>query len=116
MEHIFYSFLASAILFFLYQTDVLVEYVRLFKLNKLFVLDKYDAHVDKFPDSSYWDFLLFEYNGFSTKLLSCPVCLNFWLNLGLYFTYRDPVTFVINIWMTLFLYFILCVMYNKSHE
>ena len=116
MEHIFYSFLASTILFFLYKTDVFVEYVRLFRLNRLLLIDKYDDHAMEFPENSYWDFLLFEYNCFFTKLISCPVCSSFWLNLGLYFLYKDLVTFVLNIWMTLFLYFILCVMYNKSHE
>jgi len=116
MEYIIYSFLASLILFFNYNTDVFVQYVRLFRLNRLFGVDKYDEHVDKFPDNSYWDFLLFERNSFLTRLISCPVCTSFWLNLGLFYFYRDLVVLVLNIWMTLFLYFILCVMYNRTHE
>lgn len=116
MEYIFYSFIASLALFFLYKTDVLVEYVRLFRLSKLFFVDKYDDHLIKFPANSYWDFLLFEYNNFFTRLLSCPVCLGFWINVGLYYMYGDLTLLVLNIWMTYFLYFILCMLYNKSSD
>ena len=116
MEHIFYSFLVSTVLFFLYQTDVFVEYVRLLRLKRLFALDKYDNYVDNLDGGSYWDFLMFQKNCFVTRLISCPVCTSFWLNLALYFSYRDEVTFVLNLWTTLLLYFVLCVMYRKSHE
>ena len=116
MEHIIWSFLASSILFFMYKTDVFVSYVALFRLDKPFKLKEYYKHLELFSDDTYWEFLHFERNNFLTKLVSCPICISFWLNLGCYSVYQNLPALIVNVWLTLFLYFVLCVMLGKSNE
>ena len=56
MEALVYSFLIASILFFVYETDAFVEYVKLFRLNKLLEVDKYENYVEKFSGGSYWEY------------------------------------------------------------
>ena len=116
MEHIVWAFLISSFLFFLYNTDAFVEYVSLFRLKKVFRLDKYEEHLRSYPLNSYWDFILYERSNFLTKLISCPICVSVWLNLGFFSYFRDMVALIFNIWFTLFLYFLLRVMFNKAYN
>ena len=39
MEALVYPFLVSNILFFVYETDFFVEYIKLFRLNRVFGVD-----------------------------------------------------------------------------
>ena len=116
MEPIIYSFLNAVFLFFMYDTEAFVEYVKLFRLNKLFKIKEYEEYVDTYSSGSYWEYLAYEKRTFLRKLLSCPFCLRFWMNmLGLFF-YRDSVIFIINLWLTLFLYLILKTLLKRSEE
>ena len=116
MEHIIWSFLLSSLLFFVYNTDAFVEYVSLFRLKKIFNVDKYEEHLRSYPLNSYWDYVLYNRNNFVTKLISCPICVSVWGNLALFAAYRDVFALILNIWFTLFLYFLLCVMFKKAHD
>ena len=115
MEALVYSFLIASILFFVYETDAFVEYVKLFRLNKLLEVDKYENYVEKFSGGSYWEYLTFERPSFLRKLVSCPLCVSFWLNLGaLYFYTPNLPMLIVNIWLTLFLFLILKTLLKKS--
>ena len=49
--------------------------------SKLFKIKEYEAHLEGVgPDDSYWEWLAFRNQGFLSKLVSCPFCLGFWLN------------------------------------
>ena len=114
MEALVYSFLNASVLFFLYDTEAFVEYVKLLKLNKAFEIDKYEKYLDT-ADGSYWEYLVWEKPNFLRKLVSCPLCVSFWLNFGmLYFYGPNLVLFVINLWLTLFLYLTLKFLLKKS--
>ena len=114
MEGIVYSFLISVFLFFLYDTDAFVEYVKLFRVGKLFEMDKYEKYLDTVGDGSYWEYLVFERPTFLRKLVSCPFCVSFWANLGALYFHKDGVMLVINLWLTLFLYLVLKTLLKRS--
>ena len=116
MEFVVYSFLNVSLLFFMYHTDAFVEYVKLFRLNKLFEIDNYEGYLDTYSGGNYWDFLVFQKRTFLRKLLSCPYCLSFWLNVAATYFHKEIVYFIFNLWFTLLLYLVLKVLLKKSEE
>ena len=82
------GFSVSMILYWIYETDVVWEY--LFLISKKLGNQKFDGVLlltawDKVrPQGLYKNYLGFlnsAYNTFLTKLISCPFCLVFWLSL-----------------------------------
>jgi len=69
MEALVYSFLGASILFFLYETEAFVEYIKLFRLHKPFEIDKYEKYLDT-TNGSYWEYLVWEKPNFLRKLVS----------------------------------------------
>ena len=116
MELIVYPFLVSIVLFYIYETDFFVQYVKLFRLNKLFKIKEYEEYMDENPDDSYWEWLVWDKQTFLRKLVSCPYCFGFWLNIAVYFLYKDLGLLVINLWLSLFLFLILKVMLRKAYD
>lgn len=117
MEAIVYTFLVANILFFMYETDFFVQYVKLFRLNKVFGVDNYERHLETVSaDDTYWEWLAFEKQTFLRKLLSCPFCFGFWINVGIYFLYKDLGLFIINLWSSFFLFLVLKILARKSYE
>jgi len=116
MEAIVYPFLIANILFFMYETDFFVQYAKLLRLNKLLGMDEYEKHLESFPDNSYWDWLPFNKQTFLRKLLSCPFCFGFWLNVAAYFLYKDLGLFLVSLWFSFFLYLVLKILTRKSYE
>ena len=114
MEGIVYSFLGASFLFFIYDTDAVVEYIKLFRMDKLFEVDKYEKYLDTAGDGTYWEYLAWERPNFLRKLVSCPFCVSFWFNLGAAYFHQSWVMLVINIWLTLFLYLVLKTLLKKS--
>ena len=116
METIAYPFLVSIALFYVYETDFFVQYVKLFGLSKLFNIEEYEEYLDENPDDSYWEWLVWDKQTFVRKLLSCPYCLGFWLNMLVYFLYKDLGLLIINLWLSLFLFLVLKVMLRKAYD
>tara|TARA_Y100000004_G_C8690763_1_gene317338 strand:+ start:250 stop:597 length:348 start_codon:yes stop_codon:yes gene_type:complete len=114
MESLVYSFLNASILFFLYKTDAFVEYVKLFRLEKVFEIDKYEKFLDTVGEGDYWTYLTFEKRNFIRKLISCPYCVSFWLNLATFSYHQNVVFLIINIWLTLFLFLTLNFLSSKA--
>lgn len=59
------------------ETEAFVEYLKFTK--NLFKIKKYLIEKDIDFTLTYKSFLLKNYNNFFVKLLTCPLCLNFWL-------------------------------------
>ena len=116
MELLAYPFLVSVILFYMYETDVFVEYVKLFRLNKLFKIKEYEDHQEHSPLDSYWDWVIWDKKTFLRKLLSCPYCFGFWLNVGVAYIHKDLGLFVINLWSSLFLFLLLKFISKRAYE
>ena len=116
MEHLVYSFLNASLLFYMYDTDAFVEYVRLFKLNKFFKIEKYEKYLDTFHEGNYWDYLVYEKKTFLRKLLSCPFCVSFWMNIIGFACHKESVMFIVSLWLTVFLYLVLKVLLKRSEQ
>ena len=116
MELIVYPFLVSIVLFYFYETDFFVEYAKLFGLGKAFKLDEYKNHQLEYPENSYWEWFVWSKPTFLRKLISCPFCLGFWLNVAVYYFYRDLGLLVINLWVSIFLFLLLIFMYKRSYN
>ena len=114
MENLIYAFLNASVLFFLYKTEAFVEYAKLFRLNKAFEIDDYEKYLDTIGDGENWMYLTFKKKTFLRKLVSCPYCVRFWLNLATFSYHQNPVFLIINIWLTLFLFLVLNFLSSRS--
>lgn len=103
-----------------FDTNALVEWVKLFKLNKVFNYKEYEEYLLKvnFP-LSYLEWVAFKYNNFFTKLFTCPICLSVWINIlvtiVLYKKFALLLTGV-NIFLTWMIYHILKIIIKKANE
>ena len=90
----------SFILIVWFETDIILTIANITNTRSLLKIDefhKYRIEIDVM--SNYPNFLYNESPGYITKLLSCPICLCFWLtvissNLLVYFT-QHPQIFVL---------------------
>jgi len=98
----------------MYHTDAFVEYVKLFRLNKVFEIEKYEKYLDTFSGGDYWDYLVYEKKTFLRKLLSCPFCVSFWMNIVCFAFLKEGVIFIVSLWLTLFLYLVLKYLLKRS--
>jgi hypothetical protein len=92
MDLILASSLSAFGLFIWFKTDFLYEYIKLFKLNKLKLIQEYEAFI-KITQLNFSEFLGFK-NSFFFKLISCPLCLNFWVNLSLVLFFKFPLYYI----------------------
>jgi hypothetical protein len=62
------------------RTNAFVEYMRLFKLEKWLHVNEYTELERNGYEGNYVDFLVEYYKDkFFVRLLSCPICVSFWL-------------------------------------
>ena len=74
--------LISFILFIWFESDVIVTLINIFKLEKKLFLEEYKKERLEISEKlHYLDFLHVRKANFFTKLISCPICLCFWLTL-----------------------------------
>jgi len=71
------SSICAFCIFLWFKTNFFYEYIKLFKLNKLNIFNSYEEFI-KNTYTYFATFLGFKSN-FFCKLLSCPMCLNFWV-------------------------------------
>ena len=76
----------TVILFIWFETNAFVEYASILDYTcglatkeRNEMLQKYIQEQKLAPSLSFPEFLLSEYPGFLTKLLSCPICLSVWI-------------------------------------
>jgi hypothetical protein len=92
MDLILASSLSAFGLFAWFKTNFFYEYVKLFNLNKSKLMQEYEAFI-KVTQLNFSEFLGFKSN-FFFKLISCPLCLNFWLNLFLILFFEFPLYYI----------------------
>lgn len=73
-------FLIVSVLIIWFNTEAFVEYSRLLHLP-LVKVKEYLAAKEKDCTLSYHTYLLFNYNNFFTRLITCPICTSFWLSI-----------------------------------
>jgi hypothetical protein len=75
------SSLVSLILLVWFKSTAFLEYSKLFGLGGVFYVNAYEESLEKNPLDSYQEFLVKNFPCFITKLITCPLCLSFWLSL-----------------------------------
>lgn len=86
LEALTIALVASYFMLVWFRTNAFVEYLTLLQCYKFFHIGEYENIKNEGYGGSYVDFLLEYYNShFIVRLLGCPVCLSFWLGVGLSF-------------------------------
>jgi hypothetical protein len=80
MDFILQIFWINFILFIWFETDGFIEYAKLFRLGKIFKIDKFEVYKkDMDPRISFLDYIRQKHNSFISRLFTCTPCLNFWI-------------------------------------
>lgn len=98
-------FLNTFLLILWFNTEVFVEY---FKFTKnIFKIKEYISDKPNDFSLTYHSFLLKKYNCFFVRLITCPLCFNFWLTFFFTFIFNFQFTLIPVIYIiSLLLYFI----------
>jgi hypothetical protein len=76
------SMLLGYALFVWFRTNAFVEYITLFKLDSFFYVSQYNELASNGYSEGYVLFLKeYFYDNFFIRLVTCPICLGFWLGL-----------------------------------
>lgn len=76
-----------------FNTEAFIEYSKLFKLTKIFKIDQFEEAYKNDFTLEYLPWLKSTYPCFFTKLISCPWCIGFWINIlsSIFFNTIDTV-------------------------
>lgn len=90
-----YSFVHTFLCIVLYETNVIFEYFKYSKLlSKIFKLNDYIKYKELTNSGDlYFQYLGMIYNNFFIKLVTCPLCLGFWVNLIISYVIGDLTSF-----------------------
>ena len=124
MDYLYISFLIASSLFLWNHTDFFVEYCRALGFVSFFKVKNYENYLEEAqtglnggdPDITYLNYLLLRHDSFFVRLIACPICLGVWLNIFSFFLHENFQIFSINLWLSLFLYFIMKLVMKKSDE
>lgn len=110
--------LTAFILFIWFESDILLTLIKVSKLDKKFHVTEYERQRLELCDQlSFIDFLSIKNPNFFTKLISCPICLCFWLVLIQYLFYQYILfisySFVFNYFINLIVYLIVKKLYDN---
>lgn len=67
------------LLFIWFDTDAFISYSKIFRLSKLFKIDKWEEYRMINPKMDYLNYIRNKHANFFTKLITCKPCLTFWL-------------------------------------
>jgi hypothetical protein len=73
------SLSACGIMVLWFDTSFLLDYLRLFGMEKKFI-EEYEKELFENPDIKFLEFSYFKNPTFLNKLFSCPYCLGFWIS------------------------------------
>lgn len=95
-------------LFIWFKTEAFIEYFKYIPiLNKFLKIKEYYNYQFNGGELSYPLFLQTNNNNFFTRLISCPYCLNFWLNLVTLSILNNKLIFFVNYILSIVIYSIL---------
>jgi hypothetical protein len=106
----------SFLLIVWFKTNAFCEYLEYFRFENNFFINSYYKERKKIVnDLHYTDFLLIKNNCFFIRLITCPICLGVWLNIlaSFFFNFQD---FFIRFYLSTSLYYLYCILINKSHD
>ena len=103
---IYLIFFQALILLVWFNTDAFIEYLKylpfdLFKIKSYFTAKQNDVTL------TYHNYLLFNYNNFFIRLITCPICLNVWLSIINCIIFTNILYIPIVCIISLFIYYLL---------
>jgi hypothetical protein len=111
---------ASTLAFFLivwFDTDAFFEYIKTLRLHKygngIWQIPEYEDCIKNDPDLSYVEFLNVKHNNFFTRLLSCPLCLGFWVHIFISIVLGSFELFFVSLLLGYVVYFKFSKLLNK---
>lgn len=114
MSMMSYLFLIIILVYLWTETSAPIEYFRLFRL-KFTKFQEYDKFKEQTPSMEYFNFLLMKYPNFLVKLITCPICVITWANIGLIlFNWEKGYLWGFNVFVCLVGYFGLKLIIKKS--
>lgn len=112
-------FIITMIQYYLLQTNVLWEYLNI--ISKFSNRPKWNMVVHGVlligPASSKKNYILYlneTYNNFYTRLLSCPICIGFWMSIVASIICGNFLTFGIIAYFSLMAFYLIKILTNKS--
>ena len=66
-------------LFIWFETNAVIEYAKIFRLDFLFYIKEYEESLELAPDLPYSLFIVAHKDTFINRILSCPFCLCTWM-------------------------------------
>lgn len=112
IDYINHCFFIAFILVVWLKTEAFAEYGRVLGLSKVLEIDKFDDR--SVYELNYPAFLLVNHNNFLTRLISCPVCLGFWLNVLVCLFLKDFSFFFVKVLFSILIYLLVSVMLKKE--
>lgn len=79
MTSIIIIFIIALILIVWFRTDAWLEYTRLFGFNRLSFYKDFDNKQKEDVSLTYFQYLKIYHNSFLIRLITCPICVAFWL-------------------------------------
>ena len=81
IEVIFIPFLVALVLLIWLHSEAFVEYATLFSGNRFFYIDDFKEKQKKDPTLDWIRYLQLYHDTLFVRLITCPMCLSFWLTL-----------------------------------
>jgi len=108
-----YNFLILVIWF---NTNAFVEYCYILNVEKFTKAEEFtNFNIDNNISLHYTGFLQLNYDNFFTRLISCPICLCFWLNIFYLLKHQNLLTFASSFCLSLFLFYGFSLIYKKTN-
>ena len=118
LEALYQSFFICFILNVWFNTSAFVEYCKYFNLGCLvFYISDYEKRKELAPSLTYISYLRTTFpKSFFIKLIACPICVSFWINILYSIGVSNWNMFFVNCWLSLALYYILVFLSRLSME
>tara|TARA_Y100000310_G_C20678233_1_gene814328 strand:+ start:1113 stop:1466 length:354 start_codon:yes stop_codon:yes gene_type:complete len=113
IDYINHCFFIAFVLVIWLKTEAFVEYGRIFGLSKLLEIEKFDNR--SVHELTYPSFLLVNHDNFLTRLISCPICLGFWLNVSVCLFFKDFSFFFVKVLLSILIYLLISVIIKKEN-
>jgi len=107
-----YISLNSTFLFLIYNTNFIYEYFKLFKFDRIKIFKEYIDYIYKNNFINFIPFLSLK-NNFFYKLISCPLCLNFWLSMTISIILGNVIYIGIIYMVSIIIFLIGSILYGK---
>ena len=117
MIDIIFTFYNVFWLFIWFNTEAFIEYFKYIpKIRNLLKIKEFKDYQFKNGNLTYPVYLQVYYNNFFTRLISCPYCLLFWVNLTTIMILDNKYFFFVNYVISIVIYYILLLIIKKYNN